>query len=85
MKKFALLFASLGLSTAALADMKPSVHGYERVCIAVDAEGYQYLGFDDNAMEDALNKCIKFSDSSQKCRVLSCVNDHGFAEEFSAQ
>lgn len=85
MKKFALILAALGLSTAALADMKPSVHGYERVCIAVDAEGYQYLGFDDNAMEDALNKCIKHSDSSAKCRVLSCVNDYGFAEEFSVK
>jgi hypothetical protein len=90
MKKLALVaLGVLSLASAALgAERRPSreeeFHPH-RVCIAVDAEGYQYLGYDDDAMENALAKCVGRSDSPNSCRVSSCFNDVGFREDFMAE
>lgn len=82
MKIFALIVAGVLCSGVAAAEdfRHPS-----RVCVAVDAEGYQYLGYNNNAGDDALGKCIARSDSPTSCRVTNCMNDYGFLETFSAE
>lgn len=86
MKKFALLAVALGLSSAAFgADRRPSRDEFHphRACIAEDAEGIQYIGYDDNAAEDARSKCVFNSESPRSCRVMSCFDDFGFRSDFS--
>jgi len=84
MEKLGLLL-SLGLASSAFASghRHDDSCDHDRVCIAVDAEGYQYLGYDDNAMEDALQKCVESSASVTSCRVSSCFGDYGFVEKFA--
>lgn len=90
MKFFALLVgtAAIFATSAFGADRRPDrdkpMHPH-RVCVAIDEDGYQYLGFDRAAGDDALAKCFDRSDAPSTCRLSHCIDDVGFRTNFVAE
>lgn len=54
-----------------------------RICVAADEADRQYLGYGDDAGNEALGKCFKRSQSRETCRVKTCIDDYGLRQDFA--